>query len=70
MSRTEVGARKSPVGLEEADREEEGLRGGLQRLDGDRGHVLGVVAVDLDHLVVADHRGVLEMCCSPISTER
>ena len=47
------------VGLEEADRHEEGLVGGAERLDRDRRHLVGVVRVDLDHLVVADHARVL-----------
>jgi hypothetical protein len=47
------------VGLEEADRHEEGLLGGAEALDRGRGDVGGVVAVDLDHLLVADHLRVL-----------
>ncbi len=47
------------VGLEEADRHEPGLRRRLaQRLDRQRGDELGVVLVDRDDLVVADHPGV------------
>ena len=47
------------MGLEEPDRQEEWLGRERERLVGDRRDVGGAMALDLDHLVVADHVGVL-----------
>ncbi len=56
------GRREVTVGLEEADRHEPrfvGPFGPAQRLDRQRRDILGLVRLDLDHLVVADHPRVL-----------